>query len=106
MFVCGFDDTQKIGVPGEHTAPTSLPLRSSNAHRRRTLNFQIALPKSAATRRAGRGRGFSPQTRVFCVPSKPATKISWLARDSADESDSAWSAGGIPCRSRRGITKT
>ena len=67
MFVCGFDDTQKIGVPGEHTAPTSLPLRSSNAHRRGTLSFQIALPKSAATRRAGCGRGFSPQTRVFCV---------------------------------------
>src|SRR5215813_4872178 len=56
-----------------------------------------------ATREAGCGRGFSPQTRVFCVWSKPQPMISWLDRDGTDESDSGWSAGGIPCRSRRGI---
>src|SRR5215471_18336439 len=51
-------------------------------------------------------RRFSPQTRIFCVWSKPATKISWPDRGSAHDSDSAWSAGRILCRSRRGITRT
>ena len=31
MFVCGFDRTQKIGVPGEHAVPTSLPRRVAMA---------------------------------------------------------------------------
>src|SRR5215471_2447645 len=63
----------------------------------------ITLP--SATAEAGCGRGFSPQTRIFCVWSKPATNISWPDRDSTHDSESAWSAGGIPCHSRRVITR-
>src|SRR5262245_46020437 len=86
IFVWGFDRTQKIGVPGEHAAPAPLPLRVATAHRIPTPATALEA-RPPATRGAGCGRGFSPQTRIFCVSSKPATRISWLARDSTHESD-------------------
>ena len=55
--------------------------------------------------RGGRGWGACPPwTPIFCVCSKPKTKVSWRARDSTHECDSGWSREGTPPTPAREIT--
>src|SRR5262245_8941837 len=91
------------------------------ARRARWQQFRVPAPPASVsasdshttdTRRRPSGRAPFSSPRAdfvharFCVWSKPPTNISWLDRDSTHDSDSAWSAGRIPCRSRRGMTRT
>ena len=84
------------GGPGMARSPT--PAReTTKTQRRHPKRFEEF--EGIDRRRKGKGRGWGacpPWTPIFCVRSKPQTKISWRARDSADERDSGWSRECTP----------